>query len=164
MSVLSSIVGTVFPPAGIAMRVLGGAKDWAGKAFAWITASAAHILGVALAVALGWGWWGHHEAAKWERQAVHEKAARMSDGRTWQRADQINHTSITLLTSSLDAQSAKVRTWASVAATRQQAAQAALRAQQAHGRALDTVRARIVAEQATGCHTGQSVLDAKEQF
>ncbi len=137
---------------------------WASTAVAWITASAAHILGVALAVALGCAWWGWHDAAKWERQAGHEKAARMSDGLMWQRADQINHASITLLTSALDAQSAKVRAWASVAVTRQQAAQAALRAQQARGRALDAARARIVAEQATGCHTGQSVLDAKEQF
>ncbi len=137
---------------------------WASTAFAWITASAAHLLGAALAIALGWGWWGWHDAAKWERQAGHEKSARMSDGLTWQHADQINHASVVLLTSTLDDQSAKVRAWASVAMTRQQAAQAALRAQQAHGRALDAARARIVAEQATGCHTGQSVLDAKEQF
>ncbi len=70
MSILSAIIGTVFPPAGIAMRVLDGAKSGAGKAFAWITASAAHILAIALAVALGCAWWGWHDAAKWEKVSV----------------------------------------------------------------------------------------------
>jgi hypothetical protein len=37
------------------------------QAFGWLTASLAHILAAALAVALLWGWYGHHEAAKYHR-------------------------------------------------------------------------------------------------
>lgn len=45
-------------------------RDWAGIALRWALTPIWHMLAVALAAALAWGWIEHHSAAKWKR-ALH---------------------------------------------------------------------------------------------
>lgn len=53
----------------LALRAFGG------KALDWLSASRLHLALAALALALLWGWYGHHEAAKWHRVADSRETA-----------------------------------------------------------------------------------------
>ena len=55
------------------LSILGFGKmlrDWAGIALRWALTPLWHMLAVALAAALAWGWIEHHSVAKWKR-ALH---------------------------------------------------------------------------------------------
>lgn len=168
MSLLSTIVGTAFPPAGIVMNVLGGGKALAGRAFDWITASAAHLLAVALALALGWGWFGHHEAGKWERQAAHEKAGRRADRADdlrmlaqWQTADGINRKSLDTLLGVVRVQNGTIELVQSRALAKQADAVRRIAAMAALTRDVAKANAAIEAENTDGCDSGKAVMAAR---
>lgn len=147
-----------------------GLRSAIGGVWTWLTANAAHLLLGLLALVGAWGWYGHHEAAKWHRVADSTEARRQADNKLWAWADRINHKSIADLIAALDGQSAMVRRWAADATARQQAAQAALQAATARGAAAEALAQRIDAERAQrapggpGCASGQAVLDAKGEL
>lgn len=160
MSLLSLIPG----PAGWALRLLGTGKTVAKGATDWLTGNVTHLLLAALAVALAWGWLGHHDAAKWKRQAEHIRAGWKADVRDWAFAEKVNRASIVLLTASLRNQSAAVEAWSRKAQSVQQAARAAQSEAQARGATLNAMAARIEAERASGCKSGAAVIAAKGEL
>jgi len=109
-------------------------------------------------------WWALHEKAKAERHVAHLIIARNTDAAIWQGIERINHASIDKLIAAITSQSDAVDGWAKVARAHQAAAQIALKDAQAHGRALDTARAAISAERASGCKTGAAVMAAKGEL
>ncbi len=153
----------------IGARLLG-LKSAIGGMVDWVTAKSSHLLLAALAVAGVWGWWGHHQAAKWERVAASTQTRRRADNRIWAGVDRTNHKSIETLIASLDDWSKATRHWADVARGKEAAAQAALgqatargKAAEAHAQRIDTEGAARVPG-ATSCVSGKAVLDARGEL
>lgn len=84
---MTGLLGKIIPgPVGWGLQLLGAGKSLVGKAFAWGTKSATHILIVALVAATVWGWLGHRSAAKWHRVADSTEIARKADRREYRAA------------------------------------------------------------------------------
>jgi hypothetical protein len=171
MSLFSNIAGTVVGgPAGLALSVLGSARKGISRAWGWITASSTHLLVVALVGVAIWGWFGHHEEAKYKRIAEHEKAGRQADNRIWASADKINHRSIDKLLAAVTKQNAAVQGWADSAKAKQKAATKALEAATERGKASEALALRIDAEAAqrapsgAQCKSGAAVIAAKNDL
>ena len=130
----------------------------------WIFATPVHLLAVISVAGWGFGFFEHRDAGKAWAALAKEKSAHAADAQVWKNVDHINHVSLELLIQSLNNQSGMVRSWAMVAINRQHAAAQALRDAQAASRALDTARGLIAAENASGCRTGQAILDVKVEF
>lgn len=154
MSIVTTAIGFAFPPAGIAMSVLGKAKSAIGGAVDWVFANVSHLLLAGLAASLAWGSWEHYGKIDAQAATKAGQIARAADGATWARVNGINLASVQLLTGALNNQTASIDQWAATEVKRQNAAKAAQQAAQAQVIAAKGLAAQLMAERAQRAATG----------
>lgn len=166
MGLINTAIAAIFPPAGIAMNILGKGKALVSGAVDWLTRSTTHILIAAVALLALMAGWEHHKVSGLEVQ--HKDDVRAIDG--WQSALRTTSANLDKANAAIAAQNTATDALAKAQAEKQQAAQAALsaataRAQraEAHAAGIDRERAQRPPS-AARCPSGDAVLQAKEDL
>ena len=140
--------------------ILAGVGGIAKSVLAWITASAAHLLAVALALSLAWGYWEHRGRAK-DQRINHSTIVQ------WRATNATNYASAIRANNALNEWSAYVHRWAVSAAKTQGAAQVAIMAArkrqdglEAHASLIDAARAHAPSGGPL-CRTQDAVLASR---
>ena len=170
MGLLSSLVGLVSPPAGIALKFLGGVKSAIGDAFTWVTKSVTHMLVAVLAVSLLVNGWQLFDRREQLRKAARQHASDVAAFGQEQSAFASLMGSFHTVLGAVHSQNATIEHLYTTSQARQQAAQSALAAATARDAGIMAREGGVKAEtaqtppQGKTCATGPETMAEWEQF